>query len=134
MFRMRPVLVAIAFALSASAVHAAVLPNGVVYSANEGDGSISEINLTTGNVRTAQIAVVPHNVQISPDGKTLLAVGTAATTTGGHGTPGGEGKTSGHAKTDSHTEGGAALLILNASQLAQVDRKSVEAGRVCQEV
>lgn len=120
MFRMRPVLVAIAFALSASAVHAAGLPNGVVYSANEGDGSISEINLTTGDVRTAQIAVLPHNVQISPDGKTLLAVGTSVVKAGGHGTHGGEGKTSDNGTADSHSGSDAGLLILNAGQLDQV--------------
>ncbi len=120
MFRMRPVLVAIAFALSASAVHAAVLPNGVVYSANEGDGSISEINLTTGNVRTAQIAVVPHNVQISPDGKTLLAVGTPTVKTGDHGAHGGAGETSTSVNADSHAEGDAGLLILKASELGQI--------------
>jgi len=120
MFRIRPVLVAMAFALSASAVHAASLPKGVVYSANEGDGSISEITLSTGVVRTAQIAVIPHNVQISPDGKTLLAVGTPAVKTGSHGTHGGAGGTSTSVKADSHAEGDAGLLILNASELGQV--------------
>ena len=120
MFRIRPILFAIAFALSASAVHATSLPNGVVYSANEGDGSISEITLSTGDVRTAQIAVLPHNVQISPNGKTLLAVGTSAAKTGGHGTHGGEGKAANHGNADSHSGSGASLLILNASNVEQV--------------
>jgi YVTN family beta-propeller protein len=48
---------------------------GYVYTANEKDASISEIVLTTGQVRTFKAPVVPHNVQITPDGAYLLAVG-----------------------------------------------------------
>jgi YVTN family beta-propeller protein len=51
---------------------------GFVYTANEGDNSLSRIDLTTGEVLTVPTAVTPHNVQITPDGKTLLAVGTEA--------------------------------------------------------
>ncbi|WP_269494543.1 YVTN family beta-propeller repeat protein [Castellaniella sp. S9] len=108
MLKLRPILLAVTLAFSASMVHASSLPNGVVYSANEGDGSISKITLSTGDVKTTQISVIPHNVQIAPDGKTLLAVGTAKTEGGGHG--------NGHGVSiDSH--GDAGLLILDVDQL-----------------
>ncbi len=51
---------------------------GFVYTANEVDNSVSRIDLTTGEVLTIPTAVTPHNVQITPDGETLLAVGTEA--------------------------------------------------------
>ncbi|WP_180984227.1 hypothetical protein [Castellaniella caeni] len=86
MLQIHPLLASIALTLAAGAVQAATLPNGVVYSANEGDGSVSEITLRTGAVHTAKVSVIPHNVQISPDGKTVLAVGMPAMTgMAGHG-------------------------------------------------
>ncbi len=110
MFRIHPVLAALALSFAASTIHAASLPDGVVYSANEGDGSISAITLRSGKVRTSPIRVSPHNVQISPDGRTLLAVGMPVT--------GAMGKDS----EDSHGHGGsthgadASLLVLDARQ------------------
>jgi YVTN family beta-propeller protein len=58
---------------------------GFVYTANELDNSVSRIDLTTGEVLTIPTAVTPHNVQITPDGETLLAVGTEAMTMEGDG-------------------------------------------------
>ncbi|HMQ94421.1 CopM family metallochaperone [Amaricoccus sp.] len=62
---------------------------GTVYSANEGGNSISAIDLGTGAVRTVSIPVSPHNVDLTPDGKLLLAVGDPAAEgdhgAGGHG-------------------------------------------------
>ncbi|WP_323010604.1 DUF305 domain-containing protein [Paracoccus sp. (in: a-proteobacteria)] len=52
---------------------------GTVYSANEGDNSISAFDLGTGAVDTVSIPVAPHNVDLTPDGKMLLAVGDPAT-------------------------------------------------------
>nr|WP_313665740.1 cytochrome D1 domain-containing protein [Brucella intermedia] len=60
---------------------------GIVYSANEGGNSISTIDLGTGAVDTASIPVAPHNVDLTPDGKLLLAVGNPATE-GDHGSDG----------------------------------------------
>lgn len=117
MLRIRATLAAIVCALTVSAVHATTLPNGAVYSANEGDGSISEITLKTGDVRTVQISVLPHNVKISPDGTTLLAVGASVVKAGGHATHGSEDETSGNGNADSHAGSDAGLLILNAGQL-----------------
>lgn len=53
-------------------------PSGFVYTANERDGSISEVQLHSGQVRTVKVDIAPHNVQVSPDGSTLLAVGVSA--------------------------------------------------------
>ena len=51
---------------------------GFVYSANEGEDSISRIDLATGRVTTLPLPVTPHNVQISRDGRRLFAVGSMA--------------------------------------------------------
>lgn len=59
---------------------------GTVYSANEGGNSISAIDLGTGSVETVDVGVSPHNVDLTPDGKLLLAVGDPAE--GDHGTDG----------------------------------------------
>jgi YVTN family beta-propeller protein len=48
---------------------------GVVYTANERGGSLSRIDLTTGRVTTFPIGLLPHNVQISSDGRRIFAVG-----------------------------------------------------------
>ncbi|WP_207101141.1 DUF305 domain-containing protein [Paracoccus shandongensis] len=51
---------------------------GTVWSADEGGSSISAIDLGTGTVTTAPVPVAPHNVDLTPDGRFLLAVGTPA--------------------------------------------------------
>lgn len=48
---------------------------GAIYSANEEGLSISIIDPEIGKVQTTSVEVTPHNVQISDDGLTLLAVG-----------------------------------------------------------
>lgn len=58
---------------------------GLVYSANEHGGSISAIDLASGQVETAPIPVSPHNIDLTPDGARLLAVGDPAEGPGGHG-------------------------------------------------
>lgn len=118
MLKLRPVLLAVALAFSASTIHAATLPNGVVFSANEGDGSISKIVLTTGTVQTTPISITPHNVQVSPDGKTLLAVGTAKSKEDGHG--GHAEKAAGAHNDGADAHGDAGLLILDVDQLDNV--------------
>ncbi len=61
--------------MSAGTIASAANTNGFIYTANERDASISEISLAAGQVRTFKVAVEPHNVQITPDGAYLLAVG-----------------------------------------------------------
>lgn len=51
---------------------------GFVYSANEGEDSISRIDLATGRVMTLPVPVTPHNAQISRDGRRLFVVGSMA--------------------------------------------------------
>ena len=51
---------------------------GTVYSANEGGSTISALDLATGTVNDVAIPVAPHNVDLTPDGRLLLAVGTPA--------------------------------------------------------
>ena len=65
----------------ATGVSSAAPLSGFIYTANERDASISEITLATGLVRTFKASIVPHNVQITPDGAFLLSVGMTA---GGH--------------------------------------------------
>jgi YVTN family beta-propeller protein len=60
---------------------------GTVYSANEGGNSISALDLGSGSVNTVPIPVAPHNVDLTPDGKLLLAVGDPAAE-GDHGSDG----------------------------------------------
>ena len=60
---------------------------GTVYSANEGGNSISAFDLGTGAFVTVTIPVAPHNVDLTPDGKLLLAVGDPAAE-GDHGSDG----------------------------------------------
>ncbi|MDO8264410.1 MAG: cytochrome D1 domain-containing protein [Gallionella sp.] len=62
----------------ATGVCSAAPLSGFIYTANERDASISEITLATGLVRTFKTSIVPHNVQITPDGAFLLSVGMAA--------------------------------------------------------
>lgn len=48
---------------------------GFVYTADERGNSISVIDLATGQVKTVATRMAPHNVQLSNDGRLLLAVG-----------------------------------------------------------
>ena len=50
-------------------------PSGTVYTANERDNSISQVDLASGEVNTVSVTIAPHNVQVSPDGHWLLTVG-----------------------------------------------------------
>lgn len=63
----------------ATGVCSAAPLSGFIYAANKRDGSISEITLATELVRTFKASIVPHNVQITPDGDFLLSVGMTKT-------------------------------------------------------
>lgn len=53
----------------------AKLTGGAIFTADEYGSTISQINLRSGTVTTVPATVEPHNIQISPDGALLLAVG-----------------------------------------------------------
>ena len=62
---------------AASVPGSVAVPLGVgdVYTADEGLGSISRIDLATVRVTTVPIGFLPHNVQLAADGRRILAVG-----------------------------------------------------------
>lgn len=68
---------------------------GTVWSADEGSSSVSALDLGTGTVTTTPIPVAPHNVDLTPDGRFLLAVGTPASGDHGDGHDHGGGDTVG---------------------------------------
>ena len=114
MKKFRVSLIALSLAAVTGTAGAVTLSNGVVYSANEDNGSVSAITLSTGEVRTVDLPVVPHNVQISPDGKLILAVGPVAEKNEGHG-GGAMMNISSHSGTSSaHGEEGGGLVLLDA--------------------
>lgn len=103
--------------VSAPQAAAPIGDGGYVYTANEADNSVSRIDLTTGEVLTVPTTVTPHNVQITPDGKTLLAVGTEAmmmTMDGNAGAHDGEAK--------------GILLVFKADDLAAGPSAQIEVG------
>lgn len=51
------------------------LTSGVVFTADEYGSTIGQIDLSSGKVTTVPATIEPHNIQISPDGSVLLAVG-----------------------------------------------------------
>ena len=63
---------------AATPAPAVLSDEGVVYTANERGNSISAIDVGTGHVRTVTTPITPHNVQVSRDGRLLLAVGPVA--------------------------------------------------------
>lgn len=102
------VVVSLARPISHSA--AAAGSTGMVYTANERHNSVSAIALTDGRVETAALPISPHNVQISRDGRRLLAVGTA--TTHGH----------------THDDSGL-LLVIDSERLQAGPAQIIELGR-----
>lgn len=75
-------LMAAGLALSTTPTLANALPVGEVITANEHGASLTRISLTSGDATTQSISIAPHNVQISANGRYLMAVGEA--TFGGH--------------------------------------------------
>ncbi len=64
--------------VSAPSIPTVTSNQGFVYTANENDNTISAVDIETGHVKNIATNITPHNIQISSDGKTLLAVGPAA--------------------------------------------------------
>ena len=88
---------------------------GTVWSADEGSSSVSALDLGTGTVTTTPIPVAPHNVDLTPDGRFLLAVGTPAS--GDHGSEG-----------HGHDGDAAGLLIMLDPQDLSKPAVTVEVG------
>ncbi|WP_205965443.1 cytochrome D1 domain-containing protein [Pseudorhodobacter turbinis] len=84
---------------------------GMVFTADEYSNSLSRIDLSSGDVTTVPATIVPHNVQISPDGSLLLAVGMAASNDEGHGEEQSHGAMAG-------MEGGGELVLFDPKDLA----------------
>lgn len=79
------------FALSLLSSAVAAAPSGTVFTANERGNSISQVSLADGSVSTTPLEIAPHNVQVSADGRRLLAVG-AGVHAGSHGNGSGAGE------------------------------------------
>lgn len=68
----------LALCLAALIVSSPVLAraqSGTVYSADEGARAVSIIDLASGQARQLTVPIAPHNVDVSPDGRWLAAVG-----------------------------------------------------------
>jgi YVTN family beta-propeller protein len=69
-----------------------IAASGVVFTADENGNTISRVDLSSGKVTTIPVAITPHNVQLSADGKKLFAVGIMAVkNVHGHGHDGEQG-------------------------------------------
>lgn len=75
---MKTLLLLCASALSLALNGALAAPSGMLYTANERGQSISQIDLGNGQVTTFAVGLAPHNLQVSADGRWLLAVGMPA--------------------------------------------------------
>jgi YVTN family beta-propeller protein len=73
--------------LTVAFAEAAALPGagGRAYTADEHGASLSAVDLATGEVTTTVMTISPHNIQVTPDGALLLAVGEPASKGHGHG-------------------------------------------------
>jgi YVTN family beta-propeller protein len=86
---------------------AAPAASGVVYTADEEGGSLSVIHVATGRVEVVPLTIMPHNVQISRDGRHVYVVGMAMSMPAMHGHDA-------HHHMGDHT-GGGHLLVLDSA-------------------
>jgi YVTN family beta-propeller protein len=92
---------------------------GIVYTANEHGNSISAIDLAVGQVATVPITISPHNIQVTPDGALVLAVGE----------PVSDGQAHGHGgAAHGAAEAKGRLLVFDATALAKGPIAEVEVG------
>ncbi len=92
---------------------------GYVYSANEEAQSLSQIDLASGQVTTIPLPVTPHNVQVAPDGQSILVVGMPA----GEGQDGDNSATAtGSGMNMDNTMAEGELVVLNAANPAEPPR------------
>jgi YVTN family beta-propeller protein len=90
---------------------------GHVYTADEHGNSISAIDLATGRVETVAVAISPHNVQITPDGARVLAVGEAVKDGAGHADDGHDAE-----------EVAGRLVVLDALDIGAGAKASIDVG------
>jgi YVTN family beta-propeller protein len=119
--RFSPALVLVVV-LAAGTSSAQAGAEGVVYTADEYGNSISAVDLKTGAVIRTALPIAPHNVQITADGSSLLAVGEAAESGHGH-----AGEDADHAESDGG-DGTGLLLILDPDQLDSGPAASIPVG------
>ena len=81
----------LALALTSALFAGTPVMAATVYVANEGAGSLTIIDEDAASTRTVALEVLPHNVDLTPDGKSLLIVGMPAGQAHGHGGHGGHG-------------------------------------------
>ena len=93
---------------------------GFVYTANEGGNSISEIDAGTGQTKNIVTRIMPHNVQVSRDGRLLFAVGPVADMAANQPPM---------KMTDGHKMAPGRLLIIDAETLAVESAADIEIGR-----
>lgn len=93
---------------------------GFVYTADERGNSITVIDLSTGQAKDIAMPITPHNVQVSRDGRLLLAVGPVAALTGNQ--PQMKMNDDGKMKR-------GRLLILDAGTIAVDSAGDIEIGR-----
>jgi YVTN family beta-propeller protein len=97
----------------------AIDAGGFVYTADEHGNTISAIDLAAGRVTTIPIAISPHNIQVTPDGAQVLAVGE----------PVSDGHAHGHgATTYRAAETRGRLLVFDATALAKGPVAEIEVG------
>lgn len=94
---------------------------GFVYTANEGENSISAVDLSTGQVKTVSVRITPHNVQVSRDGRLILAVGMLA------GTKMSEGHSDAEKRSSEAMQRGR-LLIFDAATMSADGAADIEVG------
>lgn len=105
-------------AVLTGAIAAPVASRGFVYTANEKGNSISVVDLAAMRVTTVPIAVSPHNVQASADGRWLLTVGDPASAEHGH-----------EEAEHGDDKGLGRLLVFAAADLARGPMQEIKVGR-----
>jgi YVTN family beta-propeller protein len=105
---------AVALTVPAGLAAAPVASRGFVYTANEKGNSISVVDLAAMRVTTVPVAISPHNVQASADGRWLLAVGDPASAEHGH---------------EAAEHGAGKLLVFATDDLAHGPIQEIEIGR-----
>ena len=94
---------------------------GMVFTADEYSDTLSRIDLSSGDVTSVPATIVPHNVQVSPNGSLLLAVGMAANSDDAHG----EEQAHGAMKS---MEGGGELVLFDPQDLAAGPMARIQVG------
>lgn len=112
---------------SAADTPATATETGFVYTANEGENSVSAIDLSTGHVKTVPVRVAPHNIQVSRDGSLLFVVGAPAAEPNGHSDPQSQNAESGH--DHGHGTERGRLLIIDPVTLDSEGAVGIEVGR-----